>query len=56
MIDCAYDKDEIKSAINKHLSGNHYKSSYIYGRGDSGKKIANILANIDLTFQKTMTY
>jgi UDP-hydrolysing UDP-N-acetyl-D-glucosamine 2-epimerase len=56
VIDCAYDKDEIKSAINKHLSGNHYKSSYIYGRGDSGKKIANILANIDLTFQKTMTY
>jgi UDP-hydrolysing UDP-N-acetyl-D-glucosamine 2-epimerase len=56
VIDCRYDKDEIKDSINKHLSNGCYKSSTIYGDGSSGENIANILASINLVFCKTIAY
>jgi hypothetical protein len=32
------------------------QKSTVYGEGDSGKKIADILAKIKLRFHKTITY
>lgn len=56
VIDCMYEKDEIKNSINKHIEHGHYKSEFIYGDGYAGEKIANTLASCELKFHKTITY
>ncbi|KLE11784.1 UDP-N-acetylglucosamine 2-epimerase [Aliarcobacter butzleri L355] len=56
VIDCGYDKQEIKNAIEKHLSNGHYESEFIYGDGFAGQKIADSLATCKLRFHKTITY
>lgn len=56
VIDCLYDKEEIKSAIKKHLEHGHYESEFIYGDGFGGQKIADALATCELKFHKTITY
>lgn len=56
VIDCGYDKEEIKTAIEKHISHGHYDSEFIYGDGYAGQKIADTLATCELKFHKTITY
>lgn len=56
VIDVNYDKTEIKNAIKDRMNTDSIVSESIYGNGDSGKKIAEIIANEDLTFHKTITY
>jgi len=56
VVDCEYSKNEIKSSIESQLKIARYDSEYIYGDGYAGKKIANILANSNLTFHKTIEY
>ena len=47
-----YNSDEIKNAIQTHLSKGRLGSEVIYGDGKSGKTIADILSKIDLKFEK----
>ena len=56
VIDCGYNKDEIKNAIEKHLEHGHYDSEFIYGDGYTGERIADTLATCELKFHKTITY
>lgn len=56
VIDCGYNKEEIKSAIEKHIEHGHYDSEFIYGDGYAGQKIADTLATCELKFHKTITY
>lgn len=49
VIDVPPDRDSILHAIGSHLKG-RMKSSEIYGTGTAGKRIADILATVDLTF------
>lgn len=56
VIDVANDNIEIRKAIEKQLSVGRYSRSYLYGKGDSGGKIAEILSAIDLYNQKKITY
>jgi len=56
VIDCGYEKQEIKNAIIQHLSNGHYESEFIYGDGYSGQKIADALAACELKFHKTIAY
>lgn len=56
VLDVAYDKIAIKDAIASQLAHPKNIKSAIYGNGDSGKKIADILADIELRFHKTITY
>ena len=56
VFDVGYDALEIATAVNKQISMGKYPSSVIYGNGDSGKKIAEILANCDLNILKRITY
>jgi UDP-N-acetylglucosamine 2-epimerase len=56
VIDCDYNKEEIKNAIKKHLKHGHYKSEFIYGDGNAGQKIADVLSSCELKFHKTITY
>ena len=51
-----YHKEDIKRAINERISAKSIVSETIYGDGNSGDKIADILANVALTFHKTITY
>lgn len=55
-IDVPYDGAPIKSAILEQLKSPKNKRSTIYGDGNSGKKIADILATIELRFHKTIMY
>ncbi|WP_289023339.1 UDP-N-acetylglucosamine 2-epimerase [uncultured Salegentibacter sp.] len=56
VMDVNYDLNEILKATEKAIGTHHFKTSNIYGNGDSGKKIAEILATSELTYAKTITY
>lgn len=56
VLDVDYNKEAIKKAINTQVNNFNISSSTIYGDGESGQKIANILADIELKFHKTITY
>ncbi len=56
IIDVDYSENAIKDAINIQLSSPKNVKSNIYGNGDSGNKIAEILAEIQLRFHKTIMY
>ncbi|RXP52735.1 UDP-N-acetylglucosamine 2-epimerase (hydrolyzing) [Lutibacter sp. HS1-25] len=51
-----YSQSEIETAINEAISNGKCKASTVYGKGDSGIKIANLLERIPLQFHKTITY
>ncbi len=56
VLDVTYDETKIKKAIQQQLDHPKSAKSNVYGNGDSGKKIADILATIDLRYHKTITY
>ncbi len=57
VIDVDYDKSQLKGAIQTVLNGDlRIQPNALYGNGDSGKKIADILADVELRFSKTITY
>ena len=56
IIDTGYDAGEIIQAINQHLSNGRYPSSDLYGDGQSGRRIADILAQQQLNVDKRLTY
>lgn len=56
IIDCFYNKNDIKSAIITQMKNGSYESEFIYGDGFAGKKIADTLALCELTFHKTINY
>lgn len=56
VIDVDYSKTHIKEAIQKQIETAKMEGEQIYGDGDSGKKIADVLARIDLKFHKTINY
>lgn len=56
VIDIDYNEDAIKNAIKSQLASPKKTKSNAYGNGDSGKQIAEVLANTDLHFHKTIMY
>uniref|UniRef100_UPI003A92A3A3 UDP-N-acetylglucosamine 2-epimerase n=1 Tax=Bizionia sp. TaxID=1954480 RepID=UPI003A92A3A3 len=56
VIDTDYNEVAIKNAIKLQLNNPKKTKSNVYGNGDSGKKIAEVLANTDLHFHKTIMY
>ena len=55
-IDCGYDTNEIISAARRQIAHGKFESDHTYGSGDSGKKIAEVLATIQVDVQKTICY
>ena len=51
-----YNKTEIETAIKRQIKSGKYPSSSLYGKGDAGKKIADILAEVDIKIQKRLHY
>ena len=57
VIDVSYEQDAIKNGIlNRIQTENRIAKDTIYGNGDSGEKIADILATIELRYHKTIMY
>ena len=55
-IDCGHDIKQIREAVKYQLNHGKYVSSFIYGKGDSGKIIAKNLSECDLILDKTITF
>ncbi len=55
VVDVAHDKIAIKKAIKLKMSKS-LPSSNLYGDGNSGKKITDILSTVELKFHKTIVY
>lgn len=56
VIDVDYSREQIKKAILQQVEHGHFDSDKIYGQGDAGKKIADLLATQPLTFHKILRY
>ena len=56
VIDASYNEIEILEAINKQIKNEKYPSESIYGDGNAGVKIANILSKCTWNLQKRITY
>jgi len=56
VVDVEYNKNEIKAAILERVKCNDIKKEEIYGDGNSGERIAEILAMVTLKFHKTIVY
>lgn len=56
VIDVEYKAGEIKAAVLKQMEIGRYKSDFIYGDGNSGKKIAKVLSEVDVNCQKKIRY
>lgn len=56
VINVGYDRNEIKEAILKQIAHGKYENAGIYGNGNAGTQIADILANSNPSIQKTITY
>ena len=54
--DVSYKREQILEATRKAISQDHIPSSDLYGNGNAGEKIAEILAKVELTYTKTITY
>lgn len=56
VIDVQYDKIDIQEAIKVQFAKTQYTKDDIYGDGDAGKNIAEVLATVKLSFTKKLTY
>ncbi len=56
VIDVNYNREEIVTAISHWLNNTKAPSSDVYGGGDAGKQIAELLAAKPLRFHKTIAY
>ena len=56
VIDVDYNTNQILDALDKHLENPNIPTSHVYGGGDAGNKIADLLEKLPLRFHKTLTY
>ena len=56
VVDVTYDENEIIAAVDAILKKQERPKSDVYGGGDAGDKIAQLLKELPLQFHKTITY
>lgn len=56
VIDVDYDSFEIKKAIQAQIKNGRYQSSEIFGDGFAGRKMAEILASVNLDVNKKLNF
>lgn len=56
VVDVGYNSDEIEATIRHQIDHGRYEPSNLYGEGDAGQRIADILAHEDVTIQKQLHY
>ena len=55
-MDAAYNKDAIFIAVRKQLDHGFYKRDALFGDGTAGIQIADLLASVNVSIQKSITY
>jgi UDP-hydrolysing UDP-N-acetyl-D-glucosamine 2-epimerase len=56
VVDAEYDRHDIMSATQRHLSNGRYPKDSMYGDGHAGPRIATSLHSAELTIQKRLAY
>lgn len=56
VLHCGYDADAIETAIRRQLAHGKYAQNHLFGDGQAGKRIADILATTSFTIQKKLWY
>lgn len=56
VIDVDYNHEQISSALKKFSLNGRPVSSEVYGGGNAGKNIADVLSKVELKFHKTIVY
>ena len=56
VLDVGYDRQEIADAIRHHRRNGRYPNDPLYGDGQSGQRIAELLAEVPLHIEKRLTY
>jgi UDP-hydrolysing UDP-N-acetyl-D-glucosamine 2-epimerase len=56
VLDCDYDRRKITAAINQHLGNEDIEADQLYGDGQSGARIAELLATLYARFSKHLQY
>jgi UDP-hydrolysing UDP-N-acetyl-D-glucosamine 2-epimerase len=56
VIDVGYNRQEIKEAVMKNISGPRPERVTLYGDGHAGERIADVLSSVELTYTKRLTY
>ena len=56
VMEVAYDVQKIKEAVSDQIKHSHYQSEHIYGDGEAGSKIADLIASTQISFSKKLMY
>ncbi len=56
VLDVAYDRAEVAGAIRAQLAAGRYGHEPIYGDGNAGARIADVLSRVEVTVQKRIAY
>jgi UDP-hydrolysing UDP-N-acetyl-D-glucosamine 2-epimerase len=56
VMDVSYSANAISAAVNAQIVHGKYEIDSLFGKGDSGGRIAGVLADIELRSHKTITY
>lgn len=56
VIDVDYNSNEILTAIQKQIAHGRYQPNHVYGDGNSAARIADLLAQVEVPIQKTLSY
>jgi UDP-hydrolysing UDP-N-acetyl-D-glucosamine 2-epimerase len=56
VVDVAHDRAQIVEAVRRQIAHGRYPSDHLYGDGDAGERIANVLATTPLRVQKRLHY
>lgn len=56
VLDVEYNRVQIREAVEKQLSNGRYPSDPLYGNGNAGEHIAQILSETSLNFEKRLNY
>jgi len=56
VIDVDYDRAQIVGAVKRQIAHGRYPSDHLYGDGEAGPRIANVLAAASLRVQKRLHY
>jgi UDP-hydrolysing UDP-N-acetyl-D-glucosamine 2-epimerase len=54
--DVGYHRDEISKAMRQQIAHGRFARDPVYGIGDAGKRIADLLAEVPLRIEKRLTY
>jgi len=56
VVHAMYDAESIENAIRSQLVRGRYPRSPLFGDGTAGRRIANVLAEVDVSIQKRLAY